>query len=142
MLVENSSFLLLYTTHKCYYHQYYYILKCLAIVTIIKRRTWWRNLPFRERPCNNNNNKDHPPHQTIILRLLVCIVIPIKVGFKSHVMNVPHTFAMIVIGVMNFKPITRYECVIDAMAFIVGPVMKWINAMIVGKWFVEDVPLY
>jgi predicted Kef-type K+ transport protein len=57
-------------------------------------------------------------------------------------MNAALTFVPIVTGVMNFKPITRFESVIDAMAFIADSVMKWINVMIVVKSSVGDVAPY
>jgi hypothetical protein len=59
--------------------------------------------------------------------------------FKFDVTNANHTFVKPVTGVMNFKPIMRYESVIDAMPFIVAIVMKWINATIVEKWSVRVV---
>jgi hypothetical protein len=59
--------------------------------------------------------------------------------FKFDATNVNRIFVKRVTGVMNFKPIMRYESVIDAMPFIVAIVMKWINAMIVEKWFVRVV---
>jgi hypothetical protein len=57
-------------------------------------------------------------------------------------MNAKLIFAKTVIGVMSFKPITRFESVIDATPFIVAPVTKWISAMIVEKSFAPVVPLY
>jgi hypothetical protein len=53
------------------------------------------------------------------------------------VTNVLLTFVTIVTGVTNSKPITKLEFVIDAMAFIADSVMKWISAMIAGRWSVE-----
>jgi|Transcript_25451 hypothetical protein len=49
---------------------------------------------------------------------------------------------MIVIGVTNFKPITKFEFAIGAMDFIARRVTKWISAMIVVKSSAEDVLPY
>jgi hypothetical protein len=54
-------------------------------------------------------------------------------------MNALVIYAMIVTGVMNFKPIMKYVSVIGAMDSIANHVTKWINAMIVEKLFVEHV---
>ena len=75
-------------------------------------------------------------------RVRVCIVTTRVVVFKYHVMNALPIFAMIVIGVMNFKPIMKFASAIDAMDFIAKDVMKWINAMIVEKSSVEDALRY
>jgi hypothetical protein len=72
------------------------------------------------------------------MKMVVCIVVARshRNKYKSDVMNAMLAFVKIVIGVMNFKPIMKYEYVIDVMPFIVVIVMKWINAMIVPKWCV------
>ena len=57
-------------------------------------------------------------------------------------MSVTATFAIIAIGVMNFKPIMKYEFAIDAMRFIAVHAMKWISATTVEKLCVELVPHY
>jgi hypothetical protein len=62
---------------------------------------------------------------------------PIRV--RCAATNVSHLFVPIAIGVMNIKPIMRFGSVIDVTPFIVGIVMKWINAMIVERWFVHPV---
>jgi hypothetical protein len=64
---------------------------------------------------------------------IVIVPIWLPMPFKSDATNVNHTFVKLVTGVMNFKPIMKYESVIDAMPFIVAIVMKWINVMIVEK---------
>ena len=58
---------------------------------------------------------------------------------KSGVMNAVATFATIVTGVTNFKPIMKFVFVIDVTPFIARDVMKWINVMIVVKWSVAVV---
>ena len=63
----------------------------------------------------------------------VCIVINRLPKFKCDVTNVNPTFVKLVTGVMSFKPIMRFESVIDVTLFIVEIVMKWINVMIVEK---------
>jgi hypothetical protein len=54
-------------------------------------------------------------------------------------MNVMRTFVENVIGVTNFKPITKSESAIDATDFIVEIVTKWTNAMIATKSFADRV---
>jgi len=56
--------------------------------------------------------------------------------YKFRVMIAAHLFVMDAIGVTNSRPITKYECAIDVMHFIVGAVTRWINVRIVVKSFV------
>ena len=56
-------------------------------------------------------------------------------------MNVNRISVKLVIGVMNFKPITKSVSAIDVMHFIVEIAMRWINATIVEKSFVPRVVL-
>ena len=55
---------------------------------------------------------------------------------RSGATNVVDTFATIVTGVTNSKPITRSVSVIGVTPFIAKLAMKWINATIVAKWCV------
>ena len=71
------------------------------------------------------------------MKTLVFIVTIPRRTFKFVVTNAHPIFVTLVIGVMNFKPITKYASAIDAMPFIVEAVTKWINAMIAVKLFVR-----
>ena len=51
-------------------------------------------------------------------------------------MSVLDTYVQVAIGVMSTKRTMRFASVIDAMLFIVAPVMKWISATTVAKWCV------
>lgn len=68
----------------------------------------------------------------------VCIVIKMDL-FKSRVMNAIPSFATNAIGAMSFKPITKFESVIDAMHSTADNAMKWINVMIVQKLYAPRV---
>jgi hypothetical protein len=58
---------------------------------------------------------------------------------KYRVTNAPPTFATIVIGVTNFKPITKFAFAIGATDFIARRATKWTSAMIAVKSSAEDV---
>ena len=82
-------------------------------------------------------------HSSIQRKTGACIVVNILLNriYKLDAMNVNRISVKLVIGVMNFKPITKSVSAIDVMHFIVEIAMRWINATIVEKSFVPRVVL-